>query len=66
MANGKRALIVVCRMLQSFAPYTLVFGNPARLQGYVGRCARRLMDVHEQHGQRAGWRTSCKHVYDMP
>lgn len=42
------------------APYTLVFGNPARSQGYVCRCAHRLRDVHEQHGRRIGWCPSCK------
>lgn len=47
------------------APYTLVFGNPARPQGYVCRCAHRLIDVHEQHGKRVGWCTSCKHAYDI-
>jgi UDP-2-acetamido-3-amino-2,3-dideoxy-glucuronate N-acetyltransferase len=31
-------------------PHTLVFGNPARQRGYVGRCARRLSKVHEQGG----------------
>lgn len=42
------------------APYMLVFGNPARPQGYVCRCAHRLVNVHEQHGGRVGWCPSCK------
>lgn len=41
------------------APYTLVFGNPARPQGYVCRCARRLTNVHEQDGAIVGWCESC-------
>src|SRR5215469_4998298 len=31
-------------------PHRLVFGNPAKLHGYVCRCARRLSKVEEQNG----------------
>ncbi|HLZ59803.1 MAG TPA: acyltransferase [Ktedonosporobacter sp.] len=41
------------------APYTLVFGNPARPHGYVCRCARRLTNVHEQDGKMVGWCEKC-------
>ncbi len=41
-------------------PYALVFGNPARLQGYVCRSAHRLSDVHESHGQLVGWCSLCQ------
>ena len=40
--------------------YGLVFGNPARLQGYVCRSAHRLTDVHEQEGTLIGWCPICK------
>lgn len=38
----------------------LVFGNPARLQGYVCRSAHRLADVHESEGVLVGWCPVCK------
>jgi acetyltransferase-like isoleucine patch superfamily enzyme len=41
------------------APYTLVFGNPARFHGYVCSCAHRLSDVREQEGKLIGWCESC-------
>jgi UDP-2-acetamido-3-amino-2,3-dideoxy-glucuronate N-acetyltransferase len=40
-------------------PYALVFGNPARLHGYVCRCARRLVNVHERDGELIGWCERC-------
>ncbi len=41
-------------------PHALVFGNPARLHGYVCRCANRLTDVHEQDGVLIGWCDACQ------
>ncbi|GAC1362564.1 MAG: acyltransferase [Ktedonobacteraceae bacterium] len=41
------------------APYTLVFGNPARPHGYVCSCARRLSNVREQDGRLVGWCETC-------
>ena len=40
-------------------PHALVFGNPARLHGYVCRCARRLIDIDEHDGELAGWCEAC-------
>ncbi len=40
-------------------PYALVFGNPARLHGYVCRCARRLTNVHEVEEKLVGWCEVC-------
>ncbi|MBO0780405.1 MAG: N-acetyltransferase [Ktedonobacteraceae bacterium] len=45
-------------------PYTLVLGNPARLLGYVCRCARRLA-VHEEDGKRTGWCEICGETYQL-
>lgn len=42
------------------APHTLVFGNPARPQGYVCRCAQRLSDIREQHDLLIGWCQACQ------
>lgn len=41
------------------APYTLVYGNPARTQGYVCRCAHRLSHVREQDGHLVGQCEAC-------
>ena len=41
------------------APHTLVFGNPARQQGYVCRCARRLTNIRQSEDSIAGWCESC-------
>lgn len=43
-------------------PHGLVFGNPARLHGYVCSCARPLTDVHEQEDGLAGWCSACNKV----
>lgn len=40
-------------------PHALVFGNPARLQGYVCKCARPLTQVLEGDGKRSGWCEFC-------
>lgn len=41
-------------------PYALVYGNPARLQGYVCRSAHRLANVQQQGGKLVGWCEVCK------
>lgn len=57
---GTFALIGAGSMVtRDVAPHALVLGNPARQQGYVCRCARRLLDVHEQAGQLVGWCETC-------
>lgn len=47
-------------------PHALVFGNPARLHGYVCRCARRLSGLHEQNRQLIGWCATCKQACIIP
>jgi UDP-2-acetamido-3-amino-2,3-dideoxy-glucuronate N-acetyltransferase len=60
---GEFALVgagsVVTRDVQ---PHALVFGNPARLHGYVCRCARGLTNVHEQDGELVGWCEGCSRL----
>ncbi len=57
---GKFALVGAGSMVtRDVPPHALVFGNPARLHGYVCRCARRLSDLHEQDGQLVGWCAFC-------
>jgi UDP-2-acetamido-3-amino-2,3-dideoxy-glucuronate N-acetyltransferase len=43
-------------------PHALVYGNPAHQQGYVCRCAHRLIDLHEEAGKLSGW---CSHCQQM-
>lgn len=48
-------------------PHALVFGNPARLHGYVCRCAHRLTDVHEvSGGALEGWCEFCQQSCQFP
>jgi UDP-2-acetamido-3-amino-2,3-dideoxy-glucuronate N-acetyltransferase len=42
------------------APHTLVFGNPARLHGYVCKCAHPLSHIEEQDGYTWGWCAFCR------
>ena len=43
-------------------PHALVFGNPARQNGYVCRCASRLLHVDEQDGRLVGRCEVCGQV----
>ena len=47
-------------------PHALVFGNPARFHAHVCHCARRLSDVHEEHGSLEGWCEFCQKVCHIP
>lgn len=44
-------------------PHGLVVGNPARLRGYVCRCARPLSQVRERDGELLGWCETCGREY---
>jgi UDP-2-acetamido-3-amino-2,3-dideoxy-glucuronate N-acetyltransferase len=62
---GEFALVGAGSVVTKDVPsYALVFGNPARLQGYVCRCARRL-DVHEYEGRLVGRCPVCDQVYSL-
>jgi len=47
------------------AAHALVFGNPARPQGYVCRCARRFARVEQQESKLIGWCDFCQKAYDL-
>ncbi len=47
------------------AAHALVFGNPARLHGYVCRCARRFARVEQQGGKLTGWCDFCQRAYEL-
>jgi acetyltransferase-like isoleucine patch superfamily enzyme len=46
-------------------PHALVFGNPARSQGYVCRCARRFSHIDEEAGKLVGWCAACQQKYTL-
>jgi UDP-2-acetamido-3-amino-2,3-dideoxy-glucuronate N-acetyltransferase len=50
---------------RSIPSHALVFGHPARVQGYVCRCARRLVDVHEGEDGLLGWCEVCQQSYHV-
>lgn len=41
-------------------PHALVLGNPARLRGYVCRCAHSLSNMQEQDDGLTGWCAACQ------
>ena len=43
-------------------PHTLTFGNPARQQGYVCHCARKLSDIFEQNDLLIGRCAKCGRI----
>ena len=45
---------------KNVAPHALVFGNPARLHGYVCRCARPLSHIEEKDEYIEGWCAFCQ------
>jgi UDP-2-acetamido-3-amino-2,3-dideoxy-glucuronate N-acetyltransferase len=45
--------------------HALVFGNPARLHGYVCRCARRFTSVQQHEGKLTGWCDTCQKAYEL-
>jgi UDP-2-acetamido-3-amino-2,3-dideoxy-glucuronate N-acetyltransferase len=57
---GEFALIGVGSVpTRDVPPHTLAFGNPARMHGYVCRCARKLSDISEHDGLLKGRCEKC-------
>lgn len=63
---GEFALIGASAMVTRDVPsYALVLGNPAHLQGYVCRCARRFAHMREEGAALFGWCAMCKQEYQL-
>jgi acetyltransferase-like isoleucine patch superfamily enzyme len=58
---GEFALIGAGSVVTKVVPaHALVYGNPARHQGYVCRCARRFSHVDEEGDKLIGWCDVCQ------
>lgn len=63
---GKFALVGAGSVVTKDVPaYALVFGNPARFQGYVCRCARRFAVVEQQEGGLVGRCDFCRQTHQL-
>jgi UDP-2-acetamido-3-amino-2,3-dideoxy-glucuronate N-acetyltransferase len=63
---GTFALIGAGSVVTKDVPaHALAFGNPARLYGYVCRCARRFSSMEQYDGKMTGWCNFCQEAYEV-
>lgn len=63
---GRFALVGAGSVVTHDVPdFALVYGNPARVQGYVCRCARRFARVETRGSHLIGWCDRCRREEDI-
>lgn len=64
---GRWALVGAGSVITRSVPdHALVFGNPARVQGWVCVCARRVAVRRAADGSIEGWCQTCGRAFDLP
>jgi carbonic anhydrase/acetyltransferase-like protein (isoleucine patch superfamily) len=67
LSIGQWALVGAGSVVTHDVPdHALVFGRPARIQGWVCRCARRVQVRRDADGTLQGWCSVCQTAIPLP